>query len=121
MAGSGKSITLLTITEQALRSGAGVAFIDFKGSIDTAQRLAAIADHLGVPFYNFSLVDGDALANIRWDFFSWNKGPAQARATRITSIIHALVLVVSMFLLAPVMSSIPLAALAGVVAIFVKL
>lgn len=81
MAGSGKSITLLTITEQALRSGAGVAFIDFKGSIDTAQRLAAIADHLGVPFYNFSLVDGDALANIRWDFFSWNKGPAQARAT----------------------------------------
>lgn len=34
--------------------------------------------------------------------------------TRITGIVHALVLVVSMFLLAPVMSSIPLAALAGV-------
>ncbi|HBJ83857.1 MAG TPA: sulfate transporter, partial [Verrucomicrobiales bacterium] len=34
--------------------------------------------------------------------------------TRLTGIIHALVLVVSMFLLAPVMSSIPLAALAGV-------
>lgn len=34
--------------------------------------------------------------------------------TRLTSIIHALVLVVSMFLLAPVMSAIPLAALAGV-------
>jgi SulP family sulfate permease len=34
--------------------------------------------------------------------------------TRLTSIVHALVLVVSMFLLAPVMSAIPLAALAGV-------
>jgi SulP family sulfate permease len=34
--------------------------------------------------------------------------------TRVTGIVHALVLVVSMFLLAPVMSSIPLAALAGV-------
>ena len=34
--------------------------------------------------------------------------------TRLTGIIHALVLVVSMFLLAPVMSAIPLAALAGV-------
>ena len=34
--------------------------------------------------------------------------------TRLTSIIHALVLVVSMFLLAPVMSAIPLSALAGV-------
>ena len=34
--------------------------------------------------------------------------------TRITGIIHALVLVVSMFLLSPVMSAIPLSALAGV-------
>jgi SulP family sulfate permease len=34
--------------------------------------------------------------------------------TRLTGIVHALVLVVSMFLLAPVMSSIPLSALAGV-------
>ncbi|MEA4870308.1 MAG: SulP family inorganic anion transporter [Christensenella sp.] len=34
--------------------------------------------------------------------------------TRLTSIVHALVLVVSMFLLAPVMSAIPLSALAGV-------
>ena len=34
--------------------------------------------------------------------------------TRVTGIIHALVLVVSMFLLAPVMSAIPLSALAGV-------
>ncbi len=34
--------------------------------------------------------------------------------TRVTSIVHALVLVVSMFLLSPVMSSIPLSALAGV-------
>ena len=34
--------------------------------------------------------------------------------TRLTGIVHALVLVVSMFLLAPVMSAIPLSALAGV-------
>ncbi len=34
--------------------------------------------------------------------------------TRLTGIIHALILVVSMFLLAPVMSAIPLSALAGV-------
>ncbi len=33
--------------------------------------------------------------------------------TRLTGIFHSLVLVVSMFLLAPVMSAIPLSALAG--------
>lgn len=79
-AGSGKSIALISMAEQTLRIGGAVTFIDFKGSAKTARRLEAIADELGVPFYSFTILDDVPGGDTRFDFFSWNKTPAQSRA-----------------------------------------
>ena len=78
----------------------------------------------GKPFNSDQELIAQGLGNIVLPFFGGIPATAaiartsvavkSGAVTRLTSIIHALVLVVSMFLLAPVMSAIPLAALAGV-------
>ena len=78
----------------------------------------------GKPFNSDQELVAQGIGNIVLPFFGGIPATAaiartsvavkSGAVTRITGIVHALVLVVSMFLLAPVMSSIPLAALAGV-------
>jgi SulP family sulfate permease len=78
----------------------------------------------GKPFNSDQELVAQGIGNIILPFFGGVPATAaiartsvsvkSGAVTRLTSIVHALVLVVSMFLLAPVMSSIPLSALAGV-------
>ena len=78
----------------------------------------------GKPFNSDQELVAQGIGNIVLPFFGGIPATAaiartsvavkSGAVTRMTGLIHALVLVVSMFLLAPVMSTIPLSALAGV-------
>jgi SulP family sulfate permease len=78
----------------------------------------------GKPFNSDQELIAQGIGNIALPFFGGIPATAaiartsvavkSGAVTRLTSIVHAFVLVISMFLLAPVMSAIPLSALAGV-------
>lgn len=52
--GSGKTVMMYNIMEQALREDMGVIYVDGKGSPKTVQSITKLANHYGKNVYNFS-------------------------------------------------------------------
>lgn len=52
--GSGKTVMMYNIMEQALREDMGVIYVDGKGSPKTVQSITKLANHYGKKVYNFS-------------------------------------------------------------------
>ena len=52
--GSGKTVMMYNIMEQALREDMGVIYVDGKGSPKTVQSMTKLANHYGKNVYNFS-------------------------------------------------------------------
>lgn len=52
--GSGKTVMMYNIMEQALREDMGVIYVDGKGSPKTVQSITRLANHYGKNVYNFS-------------------------------------------------------------------
>ena len=118
-------LTLSNIDVHTLLKLASPAFsIAMLGMIESLLCASSASRMTGKSFNSDQELVAQGIGNIILPFFGGIPATAaiartsvavkSGAVTRITGIVHALVLVVSMFLLAPVMSSIPLAALAGV-------
>ena len=107
-----------------LRLASPAFSIAMLGMIESLLCGSSASRMTGKPFNSDQELVAQGIGNIILPFFGGVPATAaiartsvavkSGAVTRLTSIVHALVLVVSMFLLAPVMSSIPLSALAGV-------
>lgn len=118
-------LNLLQIDARTLTRLLSPAFsIAMLGMIESLLCGSSASRMTGKPFNSDQELVAQGIGNIVLPFFGGIPATAaiartsvavkSGAVTRLTSIVHALVLVVSMFLLSPVMSAIPLSALAGV-------